>query len=376
MDGKRIGLIGASCRAMAASLVAGGTSVAVADMFADFDTCRIAEATPLKRYPWSAPAWLGKASVDAWCYTGGLENYPRLISRMSRACPLLGNQAETLRQVRDPFRLAEWARKHDFQFPEVARDASSDSSGRWLLKPLRSAGGLNIQHSTSADFSSCRFYRQRFADGVPMSISVLSTPDQWQLVGACQLHVGSDWGTPTEFLFAGATTLPLARLEALPELEAIVAALHQESGLLGLWGIDVVMADGPIVLEVNPRWTATMPLYERNLATRLMPRHIAACGDATFDRLPTSANGTSGLRILYAQRPVRCTAEHLTELSARFDLSTEASLAQPSIADIPNVGTEIEVGHPICSLYADGADEAEVERSLADQVTAVQRILQ
>lgn len=376
MDGKRIGLVGASGRAMAASLAADDISVAVADMFADLDTRHIAETTPLERYPWSAPTWLANAPVDAWCYTGGLENYPRLVSRMAHLRPLLGNSAKTLRWVRDPFHLAEWACRRDFLFPEVARDASSSVSGQWLVKPLRSAGGLNIQRLAAETFSPNRFYRQRYADGVPMSVAVLSTPRHRQLVGACQLHVGSAWGAPTEFLFAGAITVPLPELEVLPELEAIVAALHQEASLVGMWGIDFLLADRPILLEVNPRWTATMPLYERTLSARLMPRHVTACADASFDLLPASAKSVSGLRVVYAARPVTFTAEHLAELSAWFDLSPETSLRRPSIADIPNVGTTIEAGHPICSLYADDTNQDEVERCLAEQAATVRRILQ
>ncbi|QDU77373.1 ATP-grasp domain protein [Bremerella volcania] len=366
--GKRIGLIGASCRAMAASLVRGGFSVVAADMFADYDLGQIGEVRALRNYPWSARRWLRDTDVDAWCYTGGLENYPRLIERMAREKRLLGNSPETLRMVRDPFWLAGLAKRHGFEFPETHRihdpaynPIDPQPSDQWLLKPYRSAGGLNIERVSTLPKSAHRFYLQRKLSGVPMSAVVLSTMQGCQIVGVNRLHIGPQYGAPLPYLFAGAVSLCVPETNSL---EPIVNAIHEEAGMIGLWGIDFLQTDRPTLLEVNPRWTATTALHERMRENPLMPRHVQACLQDEVKLSPRFAYWSSGVRIVYASKRLEFTDRMLRGIHAAFSLTEESYLTNQKIGDIPIPGTTIDVGSPVCTLYVDAKSEALAEEAL------------
>ncbi|MEW4562998.1 ATP-grasp domain-containing protein [Bremerella sp. JC770] len=376
---KRIGLIGASCRAMAASLVRGGFSVCAADMFADGDLAQLGDVKQLRSYPWSAPRWLRQADVDAWCYTGGLENYPRLIERVAAEKRLLGNSPITLRKVRDPFWLADLAKRHGFPFPETCRvhDPAYDPmdprpSDQWLLKPYRSAGGLNIQPVSSLPELAHRFYLQRKMPGMPMSAVVLSTRDACRVVGVSRLMIGQEYGAPGPFVFAGASSTYPLKSEGI---QPIADAIRDEAGLIGLWGFDFLQSDVPLLLEVNPRWTATMALHERMRNDGLMKHHLQACLHQEIDLLPQYALGVSGMRILYAKKRLRVTDDMLDRMDEVFGFRHPLALLAPSIGDIPTAGTTIETGHPVCTLYVDRSEESQIEPGLAESEAKLNEIL-
>lgn len=375
----RIGLIGASCRAMAASLVRSGISVTAADMFADYDLQQIGEVRALRSYPWSAPRWLLESDVNAWCYTGGMENYPRLIQRMASEKRLLGNSPTTLRMVRDPFWLADLAKRNGFAFPETLRvhDPAYDpihpqTSEQWLLKPFKSAGGLNIQWVSTLPALPARFYLQRRLPGIPMSAVVLSTQEECWIVGTSQLYVGTDYGASGPFVFAGATsTYPLTA----DAIQPIAQAIHREARMIGLWGFDYLQADVSILLEVNPRWTATMHLHERMRNDGLMKHHLQACLQQKVDLMPQYAVGVSGMRIIYAKQSIRVTEAMVERMDDTFAFRNPYSLLSPRIGDVPEPGTFIADGHPVCTLYVDGNTTAQVEESLLASETQLHEII-
>jgi len=376
---KRVGLVGASCRAMAASLVRSGFSVTAADLFADYDMGQLGEVTPLRKYPWSAPRWLRDADMDAWCYTGGMENYPRLVERMAKQKRLLGCMPETLHRVRDPFWLANMAIQHGCEFPETYRlhdppyePIHPKLSDQWLLKPHRSAGGLNIKSAIKLPKSAHRFFLQRKMPGVPMSAVVLSTKYGYQMVGSSRLQAGPEFGAPLPYLFAGAVSV------ASPpptSLQALVAAIHAEAGMIGLWGIDYLQADKPVILEVNPRWTATMALHERMRETTFMPCHVQACLHGEVELGARSGDWSSGARVVYASRQIVFTWQLFQKMRDAFSVTEESFFSNPRVADIPMPETTIAQGSPVCTLYADGKTEAAVEASLRESRQQLEAIL-
>lgn len=376
---KRIGLIGASCRAMAASLVRGGFTVTAADMFADYDLGQIGEVRALRNYPWSARNRLRKTQVDAWCYTGGLENYPRLIQRMADEKHLLGNSPTTLRMVRDPFWLADLAKRNEFAFPETHRvhdpaydPIHSQLSDQWLLKPYRSAGGLHIERVSTLPPSAHRFYLQRRMPGVPMSAVVLSTTRGCQIVGVNRLHVGPEFGAPLPYLFAGAVSLCMP---SKITIEPIARAIHDEAGMIGLWGFDFLQTDHPTLIEVNPRWTATMALHERMRENALMPCHVQACLHDEVELSAPFASWSSGARIVYASQRFDFTQRIFRNIQDAFSLTDESHLSNPRVADIPMPGTTIESGSPVCTLYVDCQSEACAEEELQRSQQLLEEII-
>lgn len=377
---KQIAVVGATVRAIAASVVQAGHLALAADLFGDLDLRSLASVTVLRRYPWSALTWLAQSDADAWCYTGGLENYPRLIERMANLKPLLGSGADCLRRVRDPFWLAGLAVRHDLAFPPI-REAGSllspPDTGEWLRKPWRSAGGLNIETTRDTVAACGKSYFQQRITGEARSVALLSTSRQVEIVGVCRLHIGTMFGAPGPFVFAGGTTIPLAEVAEREELRRMAKVLHRAASLRGLWGFDYIAAERTYLLEVNPRWTATMALHERAASPTgsLMARHIAACSGRSSPPV-VGCRMRHTMQIVYATNNIHVTEGILAHLRQTTDLAAISETTRPSIADLPMPGTRIEAGQPVCTLYEDGATVEAVSGRLESRVARVQRILQ
>src|SRR6478609_7195881 len=100
-------VLGASARAAAFSIRRAGYQPYAIDLFADRDLAAICPAVKIQRYPHDFFVSLAAAPQAPWIYTGGLENYPRLVDRLADVRPLLGNPGGVLRSVRDPRLFAE-----------------------------------------------------------------------------------------------------------------------------------------------------------------------------------------------------------------------------------------------------------------------------
>jgi hypothetical protein len=99
-------LVGASARAAAFSALRAGLEPYAIDCFADRDLAAVCPAVRIDRYPHDFEPALARAPHAPWIYTGGLENHPRLVERLARLRPLLGNAGRGLQEARQPTRLA------------------------------------------------------------------------------------------------------------------------------------------------------------------------------------------------------------------------------------------------------------------------------
>ena len=81
-------ILGASARAAAASAVRAGLAPRAIDLFADADLRAICSAAQVDDYPEGLFAAAIEAPAAPWMYTGGLENYPRLVDDLAARRPL------------------------------------------------------------------------------------------------------------------------------------------------------------------------------------------------------------------------------------------------------------------------------------------------
>src|SRR5437660_693977 len=83
-------IVGASARAAAFSALRAGLEPWCLDQFADADLCARCPAVLVRPrlYPRGLVALARKAPPGPWLYTGGLENRPRLVRRLTRERPL------------------------------------------------------------------------------------------------------------------------------------------------------------------------------------------------------------------------------------------------------------------------------------------------
>lgn len=367
-------IVGASARAAAQSALRARLRPIGLDLFADRDLAAIAPAHRIDpaRYPEGFEALAAGLPPGPFLYTGALENHPDLIERLSRTRPLWGNSGATLRAVRDPVQLADALRRAGFPGPRVRLDPDGlPRDGTWLVKPLASAGGRGIA-PLGPDFRPSRraCYFQERIEGPSYSAVLLAEARGATLIGLTRQWIGRS-GAP--FAYRGSLG-PWPASEALRfQIEGAGRALASTFGLVGLFGLDLIVAEGqPWLVEVNPRYTASVEVLELALGRALLAEHRRACdppmsrnfktsGLRESPRLPVQAGtksrdarratGVVGKAILFAERP--CVLADATP--GRWPRSRRP-FAVPPRADIPGPGTRFEAGDPVLTVLARGAD--------------------
>jgi len=346
-------LVAQSARMLAQSAARAGFSASAIDYFADADTRRHA-ARCLALAPGTAAEWLNAAAQMAppgestgLVYGSGLDTRPDLVAQLARGRILLGNSPATLRRANTPqcfFRLLE---SLDIPFPET-RFAPPECVEGWLVKPGCGEGGKGVGFAAKKRPVFEDVYYQRHIQGEALSILFLADGKQARTIGFnTQWIARHDADQP--FLFAGAVNR--ARLDAAQreEIEEYAGKLTAALGLVGLNSLDF-MVDGRScrMLELNPRPSATMALYDEDFDEGLLAWHIAACrGELPPAGRP--AGPVRALRIIYAPQAIW----------------VRADLRWPQgCADIPNPGQKISAGEPLCSLLAQGGNRRGVEAAL------------
>ncbi len=371
-------ILGASCRAAAFSALRAGLRPHCADYFADRDLaliCPVVQIEPLNaRREFLAVA--ESLPQSPWFYTGGFENHPGLVERIGRRHRLWGANAETLGIVRDPTRVAELLRERGIPVPEVRLDPRGlPRDGSWLVKPLRSGGGRDIQpladdHDRKSTLSSfaprknARWYFQERIVGPSFSALYIGDSDGSRLVGVTQQLLGLA-GNP--FAYRGSIgPWPLDDSRAL-KLRGLGDALVAASGLVGLFGVDYVLRDGePWPVEVNPRYTASVEVHELATGRWLLGEHGLACeGGGIPAPAPTPA--ITSRQCAVAKLVIHAPSEWTAAEIALGHTSWTNPFAPTAIADVPWPGTRFATGDPVMTLIARGESVAECQSRLADQ---------
>jgi predicted ATP-grasp superfamily ATP-dependent carboligase len=383
---RKLAIVGASARAAAFSAIRAGYEVVAADLFADADLQRVANVARIENYPVGLADWLAATECDAWLYTGALENYPDLVDRMAALKPLLGNGGEALRRVRDPLALRAVLADGGVQFPETRASADGlPRDGSWLCKTYRGASGSGVWRLDGEAALDCaireRAVFQRFVPGRSAAALFVVSPEGAIPVGVTRLLVG---GAGRDWQYVGSIgpepeLLSLAHDVAwMKWFVAIGDVLANQIGLRGIVGVDLVLGDGvPWVLEINPRYTASVEVLERAGARAVLAAHVAACSadhdkDAIAKSVEFSRMGwgrTFAKTILFAPREALVTPAFfewaISQSSRDFDCCR--------LADIPSAGEVIPAGRPVLTAFAAGdssdACEAELAQRLAEVTT-------
>ena len=300
----RILIAGLTTRAIAESAVRAGSEIVTVDYFGDLDQERLCETHPLRERGrgYSAAAILEVArelSYEAVVYCGGLENHPGVVAELARDRVLLGNEPGTLRRVRDPGKLFPFLARRGFAVPETRGETDPlPTAGTWLVKPARGGGGQGVRPWRGQRPAPTQILQER-VDGVSASASFMADGRRSVVLGWTeQLHA------PRSFRYAG-NVMPLeASAAAREEVTGIADALTEEYGLRGLNGFDFILRrDRPVVLEVNPRYCASMELVERASGDSVFALHRAACLGELPELSPSGAGGLGeGDRLRLADR--------------------------------------------------------------------------
>lgn len=351
-----------------------------------------------ERYPWSLIAAAeGFPPSAAWCYTGAIENHPDLIDAIARVRPLAGNPSDVVRRLRDPVQLAAVACAAGLSFPETLTSPDSvPLDGTFLVKPLAGAGGRGIRRWTQAVANDTMHHAttasrlqlwQRHAAGIPLSASYCFAEGSARLLGVSRQLIGEPWCHAGMFAWCGAVALHAAGgrsaheqlVASLTLLGEILASRFQPVGLVG---VDLVVDAGETItmIEVNPRPTASMELFERSGAGSIAGSHMAACGWAPPSAiaiekpLPRPASNWAKA-VLFASQPTPVTQPLIEKLTHESTPWTQTDGGWPSLADIPRPGQTIPAGAPVVTIFAAASTTDDALAILRDRVARIDALL-
>lgn len=358
MPEQRLIILGASARAACFSAHRSAYSPYWIDQYGDHDLTQnfIGSCIPADKYPDGILDQIAASPTAPFLYTGALENHLQVLEELEKHRSLLGNSAEVCRVVRDPEAVSACFKRADIKHPELSSlPLASDLTDRqWLIKPLRSAGGLGVMHHNGDEnvlFENQ--YLQEFISGENRAGVFLGNGKSVSLLGVTRQLVGETFLHAGEFSYCGSIgPLQLDDNEHQQWLH-IGSALTAEFGLRGLFGVDAISRNGELYpLEINPRYTASVEVLELALEIPVIAMHCDACHGKLPSALLPVANSLIGKAYLFAAQTIVSPAnvEQLYDASDSF----------PRSADIPHAHTVINQGHPVMTILtgASSVDEA------------------
>jgi predicted ATP-grasp superfamily ATP-dependent carboligase len=311
---------------------------------------------------------------QALIYAGGLENRPALLARLERRGAVLGNAAAVVQRVRDPRLLFPFLRRAGIPHPWTDAGVPGPApprGARFLHKTVRSGGGGRVRPARPRAARQRGAYLQEFVAGPVMSAAFVADGRRAVLLGISEQMAGWKALGGAGFRYGGNTAGPAdAWLEraTVDRLAGAAGVLAGRFGLRGLNGFDFVLAkDGPRLIEINPRYTASMELIEERIGLNLFDVHLGALEGALPKAPLERGHGRGGERflakgILYAERPARGAGL--------------APLLALGCRDVPADGESIAPGQPICTVIASGRSPAVCRSLLVRRAARVRRLLE
>ena len=390
----RLVIAGPSVRAAAQAAQRDGSAVTALDLFGDADTRAASVAwRPLVQRP-GAPWQIDPASLRAalaglaaqgapitgLAVTGGFEADAAALADLP--LPWLGTPPAAIARVRDPALFFAALDAYGIAHPAVSLTPVAQPG--WLRKDFGASGGAHVQPAETARTagpSGPQTYWQQRLDGEPLSLTVLADGEHAVLLGLNRQLLASTPGQPYRF---GGLIGPLPWSGHLQtRLQGIADRLVPHFGLRGLCSIDLLQSADPLldeadtlqVLEVNPRLPASLALYGPQGG--LMRAHVEAClhvghlpqGQALSalrGQVPDDAVG--GFEIVYLPA-----AWQLDEFAWHRLHTLAASLG---LQDLPAFALQLDVGQPLCTVSARGADASTVAKTLARRHARLLQVMQ
>jgi len=375
-----MGVVGASARAAMHSIARAGYRGWAVDLFADRDLKRLApcELCPWEKFPAALPALIERFPHGPILYTGGLENHPEIIAQLADKRPLLGNSANVLNHVRNPFFVHSLPTK-GMHFPQLIPPGdSAPNAGRWLRKPLRSSSGHGIRLANANEPASRDHYFQEFVEGTSMSALFVSDgrePNSTVTLGVTEQLIGVEWLHAGGFAYCG----NIGPIELPRPVEASLfingKMIGNATALGGLWGMDFILHENAISpVELNPRYTAAIEVLELGAKfSSLMSHYNCFTSENALAKMKWTRRFTApiGKAIYYAPHRIvfPSTGPWDGDLAEPFD-----PWRVPSFADIPEPDAVIESGSPVLTIFARSDTAMDCRKKLQARAAELDRL--
>lgn len=333
-------IVAQSGRFLAQIAFQSGYTVWVADCYGDQDTLAIAQRwLPLtdltdKNTVLKTIIELSQNQRCLLVCGSGVEAFFPILNSLPTTITLIGNSAETIEQVKTPSRFFSLLEQLSIPYPETQLAVNGDKPGRWLCKPFYGFGGQYITEFTQQHKNNNQYY-QRYIDGPSGSVLFLANGGTTHIISFNQQFRRGHSNSP--FTHSGLSAPYLLSNSIQHKIEAYIRQLVAKLSLRGFNSLDFIVTadDGVLVLEINPRLSASAELIDSNLA--IFNHHLAACTDPFA--LVYSGIGSK---------------RHLHLLFAPVDIIVPEAVDWPKhYHDLPMAGSLIKQGTPICSAVVE-----------------------
>jgi len=341
---KPIIVIGGSARLLALSARRGGWDPITIDYFGDTDTQNLAYKSiviPSEIFHaddtqiLSMINDLGLTKTTPLVYGSGIDTRPGLLKKLSNLARVFGNTLATLQTVNTPYKFFSALEALSIPFPETRFDPPDNKNG-WLSKLANSQGGMGVMLVTRVESVSQETIYQKFIPGKVYSVLFLADGRHSSILGF-NIQWTHKYG-PNDFLFSGVMSHCDLSEKIKKQIVDFINKLVEFLPLRGLNCIDFVIERGLcLVLEVNPRPSASMALYDQDFRYGLLTEHI----NAVNGKLPHSPirdrNKIQAIEIIFASEQI---------------VVQEGLIWPEWAADTPPAATTIPKNSPVCSISA------------------------
>ncbi len=234
-----------------------------------------------------------------------------------------------------------------FDFPELLKDGE-----RGILKPEIVVG---VEDISFGEREKKGYILQRFIEGIPCSVSVLSNLKEAKAIAVNKMLIGDRRFNAFQFKYCGNIT-PF-KTEWENRLKKIAEELTLIFELEGNIGVDFILADKPYILEINPRFQGSLDSIEWSSDCNLFKLYIDALEGKIAE---IKQRRYAGRAILFTDRDL---------------IIKNSPVGNPFFADIPKEGDYYKKNDPLISILASGKNEVEVIKKLVHRKELARELL-
>ncbi|NMB78653.1 MAG: ATP-grasp domain-containing protein [Methanomicrobiales archaeon] len=296
-----------------------------------------------------------RQKFDYFVPTSGAEMLPSSIGR-------LGTGPKAISRFMDKLETQRFFESIDVPVPRILPDGEYPA----MVKPRGGAGGWRNAVISSSDamaawkelYGNVPHICQEVVEGTPASTCCIATGSQAMAIATNEQILRGGSGE-SAYGFSGSVT-PSSH-PAAAEMLALAGWIAAESRCVGTIGIDFVLGNnGPVAIEVNPRFQGTVDTVEMATGVNLFSLHLGAC-EGMLPPHPPATSQVACRTILFADR----------DMTVNADLSHLKGI----VADIPWPGTSLEEEQAIVSVYGWGPDRDSAMALLDKHITTVRQYM-
>ena len=343
MPNKVLMIAAIASRAFVEAAAGAGFTVIAIDAFCDVDTQKNAQKVLQVRIEngqfvaedfYQALTTLDLRNALGLCIGAGFEASPKMLQSFTQQNLLIGNSINTILKVKNPHSFFAFCDAVKMRYPATQLSRPASTIG-WLQKRIGGSGGAHIKAVLPLDFAQpATHYYQQLQAGTPYSCLFLANAKHAQVIG-----FNAQWCEPTAILpyrFGGAVSHAEVEDGAKNYVIDFINKATLHFGLTGINSCDFLLHEHSVyMLEINPRLSASLQLYQAKKGN-LFAAHVQACM-GQLKEWPTIEKTSRAMHIIYANKTA----------------FVPPDMAWPEwVSDIPQFGSEIPAGAPICTVTA------------------------